>query len=162
MLPGRFKPSVTVGFAFGSGDVDSSGRAHRGFRQTGLHDNSDKLNGTTSVRYYGELFNPELSNLMVFTVGAGIRPTKKVSMEIIYHHYWQDRAHDELKDSDIDADPDGVNRELGAEFDAVLVLRNIFNFTIEASFGVFVPGKAFSSDEDESAFLGSVRTIYTF
>jgi alginate production protein len=161
-LPGRLRPAVSLGFAFGEGEFGSDGKVHRGFRQTGLHDNNDKLNGITAVRYYGEVFDPELSNLMVFTVGAGIRPTKKVSAEIIYHHYWQHRAHNELKDADIDADPDGVDRELGSEFDVVVAFRDVYNFTVEATFGVFIPGKAFSNDEDESAFLASVRVIYEF
>jgi hypothetical protein len=154
-------PSVALGFAFGNGDRGSDPDDHAGFRQTGLQDNADKLNGIPTVHYYGELFDPELSNLMVLTLGAGIRPSKHSSIELIYHYYRQDRASAELRDSDIDADPGGVHEALGSEIDFVAGLRYA-TFYIEASFGAFMPGNAFSEETDSTAFLGEVNLRYKF
>jgi alginate production protein len=78
-------PSLTVGYAFGSGDANPEDQADKSFRQTGLQDNEAKFHGVTSLKYYGELFDPELSNLMIFTGGVGLRPTRNSSLEFVYH-----------------------------------------------------------------------------
>jgi hypothetical protein len=38
----------------------------------------------------GERLDPELSNLLIFTGGIGIRPTRRSSIDLVYHHYLQD------------------------------------------------------------------------
>ena len=157
----RYDPSVVLGFAFGSGDRDSDTAGRRGFRQTGLQDNSGKLNGIPSVQYYGELFDPELSNLMVFTLGSGLRPTRNASVELICHYFRQHRASDELRDTDIDADPDGENEVLGSEIDLVAGLRYA-KFYVEANLGAFMPGNAFQGETDSPAILAQVKLRYKF
>ena len=81
------KPSVAVGYAFGTGTADPKGLVDKSFRQTGLQENEDRFHGVTSFKYYGELFDPELSNLMIFTGGIGIRPTRNSSIDLVYHYY---------------------------------------------------------------------------
>lgn len=111
---------ATLGFAFGSGDSDPDTDVDRNFRQTGLHDNSGKFNGNTKFKYYGEVFDPELSNMMIWTAGAGIRPSKNTSLDVVYHHYSQVDRSDELRDVDIDPDPTGKSRDLGHAVDLIV------------------------------------------
>lgn len=155
------KPSIVAGFAFGSGDSNPDGD-DRGFRQTGLQDNSGKLTGITSVDYYGELFDPELSNMMIFTLGGGIQPQKNLSFEVIYHYYLQHHAADEIRDADVDSDPTGLSRDLGSEIDFVLGYRHLKKLDIKAAFGMFLPGDAFPSESDDPAYCLKIRLRYKF
>jgi hypothetical protein len=66
------KPSITLGYAIGSGDHDPDSGTDRSFRQTGIHNNNGRFWGVDSFRYYGELLRPELSNLHVLTLSAGL------------------------------------------------------------------------------------------
>jgi len=156
------KPAIVAGFAFGSGDSNGGDGKDRGFRQTGLQDNSDRLNGITSVRYYGELFDPELSNMMVFTLGGGVRPHKDLSLEVIYHYYLQHHAANSIRDTNIDAVPTGLSHDLGSEIDFVVGWRFSKKLYLKASFGVFLPGDAFASESDETALYTRIKLRYKF
>lgn len=79
-LPGR--PSLTLGYALGSGDGDPHDGRDRSFRQTGLQDNNDRFRGVDSFRYYGELFRPELSNLHILTASVGFPILKHSAVEL--------------------------------------------------------------------------------
>ncbi|WP_342779194.1 alginate export family protein [Denitrobaculum tricleocarpae] len=148
-----FEPSLTLGAAFGSGDSDPDNK-DRNFRQTGLQDNNDRFNGVTSFKYYGEVLDPELSNLFILTAGVGVRPTKRSSIDLVYHHYRQHQASDDLRDVSIDEDPDGRERSLGNGLDLIVGYREIEDVSAEAVFGLFDPGAAFSSDADTAYFIG--------
>jgi hypothetical protein len=113
-------PYLILGYAFGSGDADPDDGTDNTFRQTGLQGNEVEVGGLTPLRYYGEAFDPELSNMSIFTAGLGARPIEGVSLDLLYHHYQQDEAFDELRDSALDAEPNGENRRLGDEIDLVL------------------------------------------
>ena len=72
----RFKslplsPSITLGYAFGSGDSNPNDRRNTEFRQTGLQSNERRWAGVADFKYYGEGLDPELSNLHILTVGLG-------------------------------------------------------------------------------------------
>ncbi len=153
-----FEPSLTLGFAYGSGDNNSSNSVDHNFRQTGLQDNNAKFNGKTSFRYYGEVFDPELSNMLIYTAGAGIRPTKESSIDLVYHRYRQVHPDDDIRDSNLEADPNGESSDLGQEVDVILgwIPRDDLKFEIEL--GAFLPGTAFVANADNaySAF-GEIR-----
>lgn len=149
-----YEPALTLGFAYGSGDDDPADGTDRNFRQTDLQDNSAKFNGVTSFKYYGETFNPELSNMAILTAGAGFRPTKKSSIDLVFHQYWQVEASDELRDVATDGDPDGFSRNLGQGLDLVLGYDAFENVQIELVGGVFLPGTAFQDDDDPAYFAG--------
>jgi hypothetical protein len=68
----RLRPSLTLAYARGSGGEDSATR-DANFRQTGLHENKARLAGVKRLRRYGELLQPDLSNLAITTLGSGIR-----------------------------------------------------------------------------------------
>jgi alginate production protein len=151
--------SATVGYAWGEGDDSSTGRVEN-FRQTGLQDNNAKFAGVTSFRYYGELADPELTNLKVMTVGAGFRFPSKVSLDLVGHYYRQDRLSRRWSESDIDKRPNGLDRELGWELDFVLGWRTHPSWDVEVIGAWFRPGEAF--DDADDAFLGKLQLRYRF
>ncbi len=150
-LPKR--PYLTLALAYGSGD-DGQG-SDSSFRQSGLHSNKGRFGGVSSFRYYGYVFDPELSNLLILTAGIGVRPERDWSIDLIYHHYRQARVADKLRDDGIRADPDGIHRNLGSELDLVFGLRNWRNqaLSIEAVVGIFYPGAAFGSSSSSSRHI---------
>jgi alginate production protein len=153
-------PYLTFAYAFGSGDEASSAGTDDSFRQTGLQDNDDKFGGVASFKYYGEVLDPELSNITIYTAAIGFRPTEKSSFDVIYHHYEQDELAAALRDSSLDIDPNGLDRELGSALDLVLAHREIENVRLEAVLGVFFPGDAFP-DADKAFFTG-IEARYSF
>ena len=149
------KPSIVLGYALGSGDDNPSDKVDRNFRQTGLQDNDAKFNGITKIKYYGEMFDPELSNLAIATGGIGIRPKRNASIELIYHYYRQHKRSDEIFDAEINEDPDGLNKILGQEIDFVAAYKyksKRINIKTSLVLGYFMPGQAFPMDADNSLF----------
>ncbi len=153
VLEQKLEPSFTVSYAFGSGDSDPDDGTDRNFRQTGLQDNNARFNGVTRFKYYGELFDPELSNLKIFTAAFGVRPSASTSVDVLYHRYSQDEAFDELRDVGIDEDPDGDRRSLGDELDLVFGLRGWHDINLEFITGYFKPGGAFEEGADDALFV---------
>lgn len=144
-----FKPFyMSAGWAFGSGDDGGSSATDESFRQTGLERNNGKLGGVTSFRYYGEILDPELSNLSVLTLGVGTRITRDSSVDLVWHGFDQDTAAAFLRRSDLDAEPDGVHTHLGQEVDLILGLRDWNGSDFEFVTGWFDPGAAFSDQDD--------------
>ncbi|MFQ5783916.1 MAG: alginate export family protein [Alphaproteobacteria bacterium] len=156
-----FEPSLTLDAAFGSGDSDDDDGVDRAFRQTGLQDNSAKFNGVTRFKYYGEVFDPELSNMTILTAGVGVRPSKRSSIDVVYHYYQQHRAAASLRDAAVDISPQGRSRDLGHEVDLVVGYREIRDFDIEIVFGAFLPGDAFA-DGSDNAYFGGLEFSYNF
>ena len=153
VLEGPLEPSFTLSYAFGSGDSDPDDGTDRNFRQTGLQDNNARFNGVTSFKYYGELLEPELSNLKIFTAGVGVRPSRKTSIDLLYHRYRQDVAFDELRDSNLDEDPNGDSRALGEEIDLIVGVRKWHDIDVEFIAGHFSPGDAFPRNADSALFF---------
>jgi alginate production protein len=154
-------PRFTLGFAYGSGDSDDGDGEDSNFRQTGLQDNDDKIGGVANLHYYGEAFQPELSNMEIFTAGIGLRPTSKSSIDLVYHHYRQVDASDEVRDGEFDRDPLGNDKTLGNALDLILAYREIPNLRLELVFGYFNPGSAYGSGADDALFSGAeVRYLF--
>ncbi len=135
------RPSLTVGYARGSS----------GYRQTGLHENKARFAGVKRWQRYGELLQPELSNLSVATVGTGVRVLDNSSIELVAHRYRQVRAADSLRNARLSADPQGNSRAVGRELNLLLAVRESkrVEFLLKAS--RFKPGAAFAPGERDSA-----------
>ncbi len=142
--------------AWGSGADTDDGT----FRQTGLADNTDAFGGVTTYRYYGELFDPQLSNMSIVTLGAGVRIAKATSLDLVWHRYDQVEAQPRLLESGIRRTPNGVDRELGWEVDLVLGSRAIEGLPIEAVLGWFEPGDALPGDDP--AWVARLQLRYQF
>lgn len=112
-------------------------------------------------RYYGEVLDPELSNLSIFTFGIGFRPSARSSVDLVLHRYKQKVAASKLRGSKLDADPSGLDSRIGDEVDLVIGYREQKNMRMELVLGYFFPGKAFDDDMDGAAF-GGVEMRYSF
>lgn len=156
------RPRLTLGYAFGSGERNAVKQQDTGFRQTGLQDNNDKLLGVDSFRYYGELVDPELSNLHIVTAGLGFRLLRESSIELLYHYYRQAHAAPFLRDVGFKRDPDGRHRSIGQELDVVLGLEDWDPFEIEIIGALFRTGAAFAPDENHLSSLGILQVRLNF
>lgn len=143
---------LTAGYAFGSGDSDRGDSTDGSFRQSGLQDNNGRFGGVTSFRYYGELLDPELSNLRIATLGLGRRFTKRHSLDLVWHRYEQDVAADRLRNSDLDRRPNGVDPSLGDEIDLVWGSRWSSSWGMEIVLARFLPGDAFDENDDPATY----------
>ena len=146
-------PSFTASFAFGSGDDDpvvpvgqqSLGRDGT-FRQSGLQRNRGSLNGVISFRYYGEVLDPELTNLRIQTLGVGLRPVRPLSLDLLFHRYHQDVPSSRIENAELDADPSGLDPYLGSEWDFALGYEPAKTMELRLTGGYFLPGRAFPQD----------------
>lgn len=142
---GRVRPGLTLAYALGSGEENRPGDPYsQEFRQTGYEDNSGRFGGFSSFKYYGEVLDPELSNLEVMTAGASLRFGYSVSADVVVHRYRQHRPDDELRAALLlQGAPDGSARELGREADFILAVQDLFRCASASyGFGVFMPGPA--------------------
>ncbi len=153
------RPSATLGLAFGSGDQNRRDGVDRDFRQSGLQDNNARFNGVTSFGYYGEVLDPELSNLYIATAAFGFRPTPRSSIDLVYHYYRQHHAEDDLRDTALEVDPNGDDPHLGQALDLVVGYREIEDMKLELILGAFFPGNAFARDAD-TAYFGAFEVKY--
>jgi hypothetical protein len=146
------EPTLTLGYAIGSGDRTSKRGEDRGFRQTGIHSNEGRFNGVNYFHYYGELLQPELSNLQIWTVALGFPFWRSSSVEFVYHLYRQVHPAPFLRDARVDADPTGKKRGIGQEWDVVLGLQEWKRVEIELIGSLFRAGRAYGPLSGKNAF----------
>lgn len=148
----QLKPHVTIGYAIGSGDSKLGDQTDQRFRQTGYQDNSGRFGGLVAFKYYGEILNPELSNLKILSVGTGVRlgaqfgPSWESSVDLMYHRYQQSQPENQIKGADLvsPAHPKGAETDLGWAMTLVLGSPRILNrVRIALVLERFSPGKAF-------------------
>lgn len=143
------RPSIWASYAVGSGDENPDDRIDQNFRQTGYEDNSSRVWGIASFQHFGELLDPELSNLRVLSAGVAVRPRPDLSVEFIAHRYALDALDDEfdVTELELSEEPlDGVHRGLGHEFDLVVAWRDVFEgLHLVGRAGRFAPGEAFAT-----------------
>jgi hypothetical protein len=154
------RPSLTLGYAWASGD-DGAGD-DGGFRQTGLQRNNDRFRGVNRFRYYGELLDPELSNLGIATVSLGVAVLRSSSVELAWHHYRQSQPSRELRGSRLDMDPNGVDRAIGQELDLVIGLQEWDHIEVEIVGSAFRAGRAFDRAPSRWSFGGFLSIEYRF
>ncbi len=152
--------TLSLGYAYGSGDKDFSDGIDGNFRQTNLQDNSYRYNGLKRYRYYGVLLEPELNNLKIQTLDYGIRPSESWSLNFAYHAYRQVVASKKIGDTELTVRPRGRDPRLGTEFDVVLGIRKIRNIDITLLMGVFFPGPAFVGAPSKAFFFRPGLTYY--
>ena len=157
-----WQPSLTLGYAMGSGDHDLKDGTDWSFRQTGLQDNNGKFRGVDRFKYYGELLRPELSNLHILTTSLGLRFLQNSSVEFLYHWYWQVHAAPFLRDARIKTDPRGQDTTIGQELDVVIGIEEWKHFEIELVSAVFSAGDAFGPDSGEIASNVIFKLNYNF
>jgi alginate production protein len=159
-FPGR--PVLTLEYALGSGDRTPERGTERAFRQTGLHSNEGRFDGVNYFHYYGDLLQPELSNLHIWTVAVGFEFWRSSSVEFLYHVYHQVHAAPFLRDARLDAEPAGKRRAIGQEWDVVVGLQEWKHLDIELVGSLFRAGPAYGRLSGQTAFSVFVEIDYNF
>jgi hypothetical protein len=154
-------PSLYAGLAYGSGDRDPFDGEDSRFRQTGLNDNQDRLNGTFAFRYLGELVRPDLQNLIVYTLGAEFYLTPRTSLDFLWHYYRQEIPLAALGPSRLRLTPTGESKDLGHELDVILGIYAFEPLRIQLVFAYFQPGAAFGPNPDD-AWFATFEVKYVF
>ncbi|GMT41707.1 MAG: hypothetical protein IEMM0002_0118 [bacterium] len=156
-----YKPYISLSYAFGTGDQNPDDDVDTNFRQTGYQDNDAKYKGVARVKYYGEMFDPELSNMGIFTAALGLKPRRKTSIDLVYHYYHQQVPYYKIRDAKVDEDPDGKNMFLGQEVDFVAGYKGKKNLKLSLVLAYFFPGAAFTKDNDVAMFA-ELKIRYEF
>jgi alginate production protein len=147
---GQVRASVTAAYAVGSGEEKEPGDPFsQEFRQTGYEDNTGRFGGFSSFKYYGEVLDPELSNVRILTLAAGLRFGSSVSVDGVYHVYRQHRLDDDLRAAlEPPNPPNEDSLDLGRELDVIVAVRNLWKrASMSYSFGRFDPGPALAGSQ---------------
>src|SRR6266513_6368685 len=146
--------NVSAGYAFGSGDAGGSRNTE--FRQSGLQSNEARFAGAAKFKYYGEVLDPELSNVHIITAGFGFRPVPTISVDLLIHHYRLDKTAAAIRGSAVTAqmnqDDKQLSKDVGREFDVVIGIRNLFGVQrlgLDLRAGWFSPGNAYRLEEGD-------------
>lgn len=181
---GRHRVSMTASTARATGN-DSDPKAtgvDRQFRQTGYEDNTGTYDGVTSFQYYGEIFDPELANLDILTLGVGTTLREHASIDFIYHRFNQSEYSEglsrDLEGTDLTLydyggrgiDPESNRpvkemfpyKKIGWELDVIVGFVRVFGFLdVKWVTGFFIPQDALSPPFwEQLPFRPKKRTSY--
>ena len=156
----QWNPRASVGYAWGSGD--DGGGSDGSHRQTGMQTNKAYMGGVMDFKTYGTVLDPQLSNIHVLTAGFGITPMKKSSVDLVLHHYRQDKVA-ALTRTDLRPRADNQSSHaLGHGIDVVWGWRPSRAWKMEATAGVFLPGSRFRSGTSATAGKASKAWAASF
>lgn len=155
-------PTLTLGYARGSGDAQPGDGVDTAFRQTGLQNNKWRYGGVNRFRFYGEVLRPELSNLQITTVSAGMPLLRNSSVELAWHQYRQSVAADSMRDVRLDIDPTGRSRDLGQGLDLVIGFRDSRTVDVEMTVGLFDAGGAYGMAKGRRAWIYLLESTWNF
>ena len=110
---------------------------------------------------FGELYQPELSNLVVDTIGIEFELLNRVEVGLFRHEYRQDELAEEMRDVTIDVDTEGSSRDLGSEIDLVVTF-DLYDIDIEIIAAEFEAGDAYGSFEGETSRYWLLELTYVF
>jgi hypothetical protein len=153
-LPGR--PLFTLGYALGSGDKNPERGPDRAFRQTGLQASDEEF------RTYGELLQPELSNLSIPTFAVRFPIFSKSHVEFAYRHFRQLHAGPFLRDGRIEAEPNGINKNIGQEWMLYSLIKQWKNIEIEMVGAAFRAGHAYGALSGKMAYSLFTKVTFEF
>ena len=81
---------------------------------------------------------------------------------MVYHKYDQVEAIDNLRDVNINVNPNGLNRDIGQEFDVVMNFREWKRLELVVTGAVFDPGSAFDGKNSDLAYSIFFDVNYNF
>ena len=142
--------------AVGSGDANLGDSRAGSFRQSGLHSNE------ADYLYYGELFQPELSNIQIQTLGISLETIDNLDIVLLMHNYQQDELDTEMRDVAIDLDTNGLNRGLGSEIDLIAAYQVLDGLELEFIAAVFEAGDAYGANSGRKSRYWSIELNYQF
>ncbi len=157
-----WEPRFFAGYAYGSGDSDPESKNDRAFRQTGLESNDAGFGGVEEFPNYGILIDPELSNIGIASVGVGGALFRASSLDLVYHHYRLAEPAESLRDSNIEVELTGIDRDFGQALDLVLALEEWKQIELLLTVSAFRAGRAFGRDHGEMSYGGFAGVRITF
>ena len=153
-----FDPNFTLAFAQGSGDGNPDDGVNTQFRQTGQQSNEARYIGLSKFKAYGEVLDPELSNLRVMTLGLGARARPGISIDLVYHRYHLKAPASEIRNWALTAQMNSLagaaSTDVGQALDLVIGLRGLFDIRrlgLDLRAGLFLPGHAFRTSDGSLA-----------
>jgi len=149
------EPVFILAYARGSGDKRPTTGIDRSFRQTGLEADDEQF------RTYGELLRPELSNLRIPTFAVQFPILWRSYIEFAYRNFRQVHAAPFLRgEARIEAEPNGISRNIGHEWMLYSIIRQWKNIEIELVGAAFRAGRAYGPLSGKMAY--SLFTQVTF
>jgi hypothetical protein len=145
--------SFIAGAARGSGDNDDEDGRDESFWQTGLQGDSE---------VFGELYQPEISNLLVQTYGVVWNARPNLEIALLGYDYQQLHASEDMRYASIELDTNGMDRDLGRELDLVFTLGVLEGLELILIAAEFEAGAAYGSREGERSHYVSLELDYTF
>lgn len=131
----EWNPQLTLGLAAGS----------KGFQQTQLHSNKTYDYGQTQFNRYGYVYQPQLTNMAVATVGVGIRPSRMFSLDLTAHAYAQVEKMTGMPAARVSGEANGEHAFLGTELSLVGAWRPTRKSKLEIGLSAFLPGPAYEN-----------------
>lgn len=147
---------IIIAQVSGSGDRNLNNFKNTSFRETGLQEDPDGLD------YYGEVFQPEISNLKINTLGLKYEFEDDIQLALLWHEYRQLQLDTELRDASIELDTNGLNRNLGREIDLVANVEAFDGFEFEFVIAEFKAGKAYGLRKGKTSRYWKVEASYDF
>ena len=145
--------TLVLGNARGSGDSNPNDNRSKSFRQTGLEGDSES---------FGELYQPELSNLEVDVIGVEWQIAEGVDVALMSYAYEQRELADEMRGVSIELDPSGTSRELGREIDLIVTIEARAGLELVITAAEFDAGKAYGASSRETSNLINFELGYEF
>ncbi len=143
----------TLGRVTGSGDGNPDDRRDKSYRQNGLQGEAE---------IYGELFQPEISNLAIRSFGVEWDGYDGVRLALTRFDYRQEELADEMRDVSIETDPDGLSKNLGSEIDLVATITTVPDLEIIVIFAEFDPGAAYAGNQGDTSRYVAIELDYEF
>ena len=152
LIPTRYETRLYAGYAYGSGDPNPGDETDRAFRQTGLATNEAGFGGAQRFPHHGIGLNPELSNLKIVTLGAGLNILKSSSVDLVFHRYQLANSADALRNARVDGALAGKN--VGSGVDLVLAIEEWERLEFELSVSAFRAGSGFGENAGKRSYFG--------
>ena len=145
--------SFIVGRARGEGDSNLDDGRDESFRKNSLQGDSE---------VFGELYQPEISNLVVQAFGVEWEAYDGVEIALMYYDYEQDELSDEIADVTIEVDPTGLSSDLGNEIDLKVTIEAFEGLELKLIAAQFEAGKAYGTYDGETSNFVSFELEYEF
>ena len=152
LIPARYETRLYAGYAYGFGDPNPGDETDRAFRQTGLATNEAGFGGAQRFPHYGIGLNPELSNLKIVTLGAGLNILKSSSVDLVFHRYRLANSADALRNARIDGALAG--KKVGSGVDLVLAIEEWERLEFELSVSAFRAESGFGENAGKRSYFG--------
>ncbi|MCP4980570.1 MAG: alginate export family protein [Gammaproteobacteria bacterium] len=145
--------TLILGNARGSGDSNPDDSHLKSFRQSGLQGDSES---------FGELYQPELSNLEVDVIGIEWEIAEGVEVALLRYEYEQRKLADEMRNVSIELDPSGTSRDLGREIDLIVTIEAREGLELIITAAEFDAGKAYGASSRETSNFINFELGYEF